>query len=34
VPLTGENRIIVKHGLQACVVVKNPDFARCWTWPV
>ena len=34
VPLMGENRIIVKHGLtRPAAMCAIPGCARCWTWP-
>ena len=31
VPLTGENRILVKHGLKGCPPCAIPGCERCWT---
>ena len=34
VPLTGENRVIVKHGLDGWAKCAIRGCARCWKWPV
>ena len=33
VPLVGENRVIVKHGLEGLQRVNNPGLRACWKFP-